>query len=146
MNHKVTKHAHRGQILALFMVLLPALIAIVGLAIEIGNIVTIRHEAQLTLDGAAYAATQALDWNLFYTTNQVKLDPDQAAMLAGAYASMNTLSQRYKVRVVGVYTDGERVFVAGQVTYFPLFKFWGTHVWTMQGSARPAYGIEKEGQ
>ena len=146
MNRNRHSRARRGQILALFLLMIPALVGAVGLAIEVGSIVTVRHEAQLTLDGAAFAATQALDWKVFYSTNQVALDQDRATALAGAYASMNARSQRYSVRVLGVYVMGNQVFVAGQVTYYPVFRFWGTRTWRMLGAARPAFGIEQEGQ
>ncbi len=144
---KKQRRGARGQILAMFLLIFPALILAVALAVEVGNIVTVKHEAQLTMDGAAYAATQAIDWNAFYTENKVVLDEANAMRLAGAYASMNSRSQRYRVRVIAVYASGDRVFAVGRIVYTPVFKlFSGARTWTFVGSAKPTWGIEQEGQ
>ena len=51
----------RGQILILFAVALPALAAMVALMVDFGGAAVTYHRAQVALDAAEFAASQAVE-------------------------------------------------------------------------------------
>ncbi|MDQ3812129.1 MAG: pilus assembly protein TadG-related protein [Chloroflexota bacterium] len=60
MNRESARRAQRGQVMVLFALAIPAMLALVGLVLDGGNIYLQRRTAQTAADAAALAATRAM--------------------------------------------------------------------------------------
>lgn len=142
----VARRGENGQLLVLFALLIPVFMGLLILMIDIGGAVITFNRAQIALDSAAFSAAQAIDLSEFYTSNQVILNQSKAAGNAGTFASINS---RGSVRVTGIYTDRERVWVLGTMEYETVFGGAlgvGTITANMIASAVPGYGVDWRGQ
>lgn len=148
MGNKV-KYSEKGQNLMLFAAGFSAIMTLLMLMVDFGGAAMTYHKAQITADAAAYSAAQAVDINLFYQTNQVKLDPGIAQSIAGRFATINATDNKVNMQFVGVYVSNDRVWVRAIAFYDSFFAhFIGLSTIKMEiiASASPAFGIDTRGQ
>lgn len=78
---------HRGQALIWVALLMPILLAIVGLALDGGTVFAARRQAQNTADAAARAGAQEIDVARYRATGEVVLDDGWARYEARRYVA-----------------------------------------------------------
>lgn len=136
----------KGQNIVIFAIMLPVIFMLVALMVDIGGAGITLIKAQIAVDSAAFAASQAIDQGHFIATNEIKLDEDAAAQAAGRYASLNSNGS---LQIMSINVSKDRVWVFGRMQYRTLFADGiGIPVITIDviSSAVPGYGIEEFGQ
>jgi len=137
-----------GQALVFFVLVLPLVLAILGLVVDGGLMFLTFRRASLSANLAAQAASHAIDPEYFRSYNQVRLDQDRALALARQYAAENA-GDETRIWVRSVSVKNRQVQVRAEAVYDTLFlgiagiKQVPLHV---TGTAYPAYGIEREWQ
>jgi hypothetical protein len=135
----------RGQVLAWTVILLPLLLALVGLVFDGGLLWVQFRQARWAADGAAVAAASEIDVAAFAREGQVVLHPEAPAV-AGWYAQQNDPH----LHITRVYVDDDNVVrVRGWVNVEPVFlSLFGVDGMKLnvRGQERPAWGISQEGQ
>lgn len=143
--HRVVRE-EKGQYTVWFLIMLPLVLALIGLVVDGGNMYRWYRRAQIAADTAAQAAAHEVDAAHFAATNEVILEPD-ALEVARYYAGINSGG---RVRVVGVaLADGTRVRVICRASIPTLFmRAVGIdHVSVgVVGYAKPAFGLNVEGE
>jgi uncharacterized membrane protein len=133
-----------GQVLAWAAILLPLLLALVGLVFDGGLMFAQFRRARWAADGAAVAAASEIDAELFAERGQVRLKPD-AVGVAQAYGRQNDPD----LHITGVHVANNVIYVQGWVQVEPIFLgLFGVGDLSLQvrGRERPAWGISEEGQ
>jgi Flp pilus assembly protein TadG len=127
----------RGQSLVWFAMLLPALLAILGLVVDAGLALEARRDLQNVADRAARAGAMQIDESSLLNGVGVRLDPARATEAAGQYAAGAGVS----VTGLAVGTDEVAVRVGRSFpsTFLRLFGVGGITM-TATGSARPRVG------
>jgi uncharacterized membrane protein len=140
------RHSEKGLSAAWFMAVLTVLMGLAGLAVDSGLMLSHYRLAQVTVDGAAYAAATELDRDVFEGgTNDVVLDASNACGTADTYAAENGKG----VASIACSVSGPTVFINGTVTAPTLFmRIFGISQLTFHPSAAAElkYGITEEGQ
>jgi Flp pilus assembly protein TadG len=135
-----------GQYAVWFLIMLPLILALIGLVVDGGNMYRWYRRAQIAADTAAQAAAHEVDAAHFAATNQVILEPD-AASVAAYYAGLNS-GGRVHVTQVAVMPDN-RVRVIARCSVPTIFMravgIEQSNV-SVVGYARPAFGLNVEGQ
>ena len=134
-----------GQVLVWTLVLLPLLLALVGLVFDGGLLWSQYRRGRWAADGAAVAAASEIDPALYASTGQMKLDPNRAASTARKFA----LDNNPALSLSSVTVSSGRVQVAGTLKVRPAFLGLfgvGPLELTVRGEERPAWGISREGQ
>jgi Flp pilus assembly protein TadG len=134
-----------GQYLVWFLILLPLIMALVGLVVDGGFMYSTFRRAQIAVDTAAQAAAHEVDAAHFAATNEVRLSPEAMAV-AQEYASINSRNQVY---LTSLTVNGDRVQAAGVAVLPTLFmRMVGVEQMRVHvvGYARPAFGLNVEGQ
>jgi uncharacterized membrane protein len=135
-----------GQYLAWFLIMIPLVLALIGLVVDGGFMYRWYRVSQIAADTAAQAAAHEVDAAHFSATNQVILDPD-ALEVAQYYAGLNSQG-RVRVTQVAV-TPDNRVRVIARATV-PTIFMQAVGIPSVQvgvvGYARPAFGLNEEGQ
>lgn len=130
---------HRGQALLWVALLLPILLAIVGLALDGGTVFAARRQAQNTADAAARAGAQEIDIGRYRDSGEVVLDRAMARYVARQY-----------IEGLGgfeatVDTSGTQVIVTVRhdvpLSFLRLVGMQSTAI-TATAIAQPYYGIE----
>ncbi len=134
-----------GQVLAWTVILLPLLLALVGLVFDGGLLWVQFRRARWAADGAAVAAASEIDVAAFARDGKVVLHPEAPAV-AGWYAQQNDP----QLHITRVYVDdGNVIHVRGWVQVEPIFlSIFGVDGVKLdaRGQERPAWGISQEGQ
>lgn len=134
-----------GQVLVWTLVLLPLLLALVGLVFDGGLLWSQYRRGRWAADGAAVAAASEIDPALYARTGQTKLDPNRAVATARKYA----LDNNPALTLSSVTINGGQVQVAGTLRVRPAFLGLfgvGPLELAVRGEERPAWGISREGQ
>ncbi len=137
--------SERGQVLVWTAVLLPLLLALVGLVFDGGLLWAQHRRARWAADGAAVAAASEIDQALFAQTGQVRLNVGQAAATAQRFAWFNNSH----LRIGSVYVQGNVVVVQGWIEVEPVFLQLigvGSVQLNVTGRERPAWGIAQQGE
>jgi uncharacterized membrane protein len=142
------RHApgQRGQTAVLLAVMLPALLAIVGLMVDGSRLLIMQRRAQIAIDSAAFAAAQRIDRGRFFYTQSVQLNAIDAISTGSVYGTLNSQGS---VRVTSISVYGNRVVALGYAEVEPIFlKMFGVQSVTinLSSSAVPAFGIQREQQ
>jgi hypothetical protein len=138
------RNGERGQVLAWTVILLPLLLALVGLVFDGGLMWVKYRRARWAVDGAAVAAASYIDPQLFAQEGKVELHADAPAV-ARWYGQRNNPD----LHVSNVYVRDNVVYVNGQVVIEPVFlSMFGASdmILSVRGEERPAWGITEEGQ
>lgn len=135
----------QGQVLVWTVVLLPLLLALLGLVFDGGLLWAQFRRARWAADGAAVAAASEMDPAVFREEGRVELE-DEALDAAIYYARQNDpglqIEEVYVIDRV-VYVDG---WVETQPVFLGLFGVERLRL-TVHGRERPEWGaIEGEGQ
>ena len=135
----------RGQVLAWTAILLPLMLALVGLVYDGGVLWVQYRQARWAADGAAVAAASEIDPAQYARGGQVRLNPSAAAGTAIHFAQLN----HPNLHVQYVYFQAGAVRVQGWTEVQPVF--WGLFGvgrvrLTITGQERPAWGIDRRGQ
>lgn len=137
--------SERGQVLVWTVVMLPLLLALIGLVFD-GGLMFVQHRrARWAMDGAAVAAASELDAMHFAQTGQVRLNAGRASATAQRFAQLN----HPNLHLNNVYVQGNVVFVQGWVSVKPVFlSLFGVREVRLQitGRERPAWGIAQHGE
>lgn len=136
----------RGSILVQTVILLPVMLLLIGLVLDGGWMYWQYRHAEVTVNAAAQAASHAIDINNFRATNQVRLDQGEAAAVAGDFIQLN---RRGILTLTGVRASRDRITVDATAQIPTIFfRLAGIPLLTMQvqGTAYPAFGINREGQ
>ena len=144
-NQKPEIDRESGQVLVWTLVLLPLLLALVGLVFDGGLLWSQYRRGRWAADGAAVAAASEIDPALYAHTGQTKLDPNRAAATARKYA----LDNNPALTLSRVTVNGGQVQVAGTLRVRPAFLGLfgvGPLELMVRGEERPAWGISREGQ
>jgi hypothetical protein len=104
----------RGQSIVLFAATLPFLFVLLGGLIDMMGAVITYHRAIIALDSATFAASQAIDLDVFDHEQRMILDPDVARQLAGQYMSIN---QRGVMVGVSFYIVDDTVYGEATAVY-----------------------------
>jgi hypothetical protein len=134
----------RGQVLAWVALLLPLLLALVGLVFDGGLMWVQYRRARWAADGAAVAAASEIDPMAFLERGQVTLTADSLAV-AQRYARENDPDLRLTSLSIAenvVYVDG---WVSIEPVFLKMFGVEGFQV-AVRGRERPGWGISQEGQ
>jgi uncharacterized membrane protein len=134
-----------GQVAVWLVVMLPVLLALVGLVFDGGMMYAQYRRGRWAADGAAVAAANAIDPARYAHSGQVKLDSGLAYSTAHKYA----LSNDPALNLSGVSIMGNAVQVRGTLTIRPSFlSLFGVGPMTLNisGQERPAWGIARPGQ
>ena len=150
---KLLKHAARrvrrqeeGQVLVWFLILVPLIVALIGLVVDGGLMYRWHRRAQIAADVAAQAAGHEIDVTLFEATNQVVLR-SSAWSVAQEYASANYAGRTIRVQSVSVAGNHIRVVCRAEVpTIFLRMAGIKRGTTTVRAQAYPAYGLNVEGQ
>ena len=137
-----SRDRERGQVLVWTLVLLPLLLALLGLVFDGGLLWVHFRKARWAADGAAVAAASEMDALEFRKTGKVVLG-EEALTTAEHYARMND----EQLHITGVQVIDNVVYVRGWVTVEPVFlKVVGVGDVTFQirGEERPAWGASVE--
>src|SRR3972149_3039187 len=132
-----------GQVLVWAAILLPLLIALVGLVFDGGLLFVEHRRARWAMDGAAVAAASEIDAARFAQFGQVKLTAESVAA-ARRFAQLN----HPHLRVGHVYVQGNTIVVQGTVSIKPVFLGLigvGEVQLAVTGRERPAWGIARQG-
>lgn len=134
----------QGQVLAWVVVLLPLLLALVGLVFDGGLLWVQFRKAQWAVDSAAVAAASDIDRQLFGEHGQVVLT-ENAMNTAVYYAAQNYAG----LHVDSVYVLHNTIYVRGwfqtRPAFLGLFGVSGFRVHVL-GKERPAWGISHAGE
>lgn len=139
------RERERGQVLAWTAVLLPLMLALVGLVFDGGLLWVQYRQARWAADGAAVAAASQIDPVQYRSDGQVKLNPNAAAGTAIHFAMLNNP----QLHVQYVYFQAGAVRVQGWTEVQPVFLgLFGVQPLrlTITGQERPAWGIDRSGQ
>ncbi len=134
-----------GQVAVWLVVMLPVLLALVGLVFDGGMMYAQYRRGRWAADGAAVAAANAIDPARYANSGQVKLDSGLAYSTARKYAQSNDPA----LNLSGVSIMGNAVQVRGTLTIRPSFlSLFGVGPLTLNisGRERPAWGITRPGQ
>lgn len=137
--------AEAGQVAVWLVILLPVLLALVGLVFDGGMLYAQYRRGRWAADGAAVAAANSIDPALYANTGQVKLDSGLAYGAARKYALANDPA----LNLHSVAIAGNTVQVRGTLTIRPSFlSLFGVGPVTLNisGEERPAWGITQAGQ
>jgi Flp pilus assembly protein TadG len=144
---RLKRSGERGQVAALLVVLLPVLLALVGLVVDGGIMFASYRLGRVTMDSAALAAATALDEPAFWEPeNEVILDAARAYQAALNYAALNG---KGRVAVTGVNVSQNMVNVYGVVTSPTIFMRIvniDQITFNLSAEAELKYGITEEGQ
>jgi len=138
------RNDERGQVLAWTVILLPLLLALVGLVFDGGLMWVQYRRARWSADGAAVAAASYIDPALFAQEGKVELHED-APTVARWYGQRNDPN----LHISNVYVRDNVVYVNGRVVIEPVFlSMFGASemILHVRGEERPAWGITQEGQ
>ena len=134
-----------GQVLVWTVLLLPLLLALVGLVLD-GCLLFVQwRRARWAADGAAVAAASEINPALYAQSGQVKLDLGAAQSTAERFARLKAAD----LHVTGVEFQGNVVRVRGWVEVRPAFLGLlgaGPLRLSVTGEERPAWGIARLGQ
>ncbi len=142
---KCRSPSESGQVIIWAIILLPLLLALVGLVFDGGLLFVQHRRARWAADGAAVAAASEIDAALFADTGQVKISAGQAAATAQRFAQLNSPN----LRISRVYVQSNTVVVQGTVSVRPVFLgLFGVGELRLgvTGKERPAWGIAREGE
>jgi uncharacterized membrane protein len=142
---RVPRSNESGQVIVWTIILLPLLLALVGLVFDSGLLFVQHRRARWAADGAAVAAASEIDVTLFANTGQVKINAGQAAATAQHFAQLNNPN----LRISRVYVQANTVVVQGTVSVRPVFLgLFGVGELRLDvtGKERPAWGIAREGE
>ena len=134
-----------GQAAVWLVILLPVLLALVGLVFDGGMLYAQYRRGRWAADGAAVAAANAIDPVRYANSGQVKLDSGLVYGTARRYAQSNDPA----LNLSGVSIVGNAVQVRGTLTIQPSFlSLFGVGPVTLNisGQERPAWGIARPGQ
>lgn len=134
------KRARRGQALIWTALLLPLLLAIVGLALDGGIVFAARRQAQNAADAAARAGAQEIDIARYRDTDEVVLDERWARYEARRYLA------GLGARDATVDIAGNQVFVTvRREVPLSFMRLVGVGSVRIEASAiaAPAYGISE---
>ncbi len=143
---KTGQNGERGQVLVWAVILLPLLLALVGLVFDGGMLWVQYRKARWAINGAAVSAATLVDVPHYIETGQVVLG-ENALDIADYYARRNYPA----LHVRDVYVDNvdNVVYVEGwfrtRTTFLSMFGVSGFRV-NVRGKERPAWGISEEGQ
>ncbi len=112
-DHRLARRARVGQALPLAALLLVAVLLVVGLAIDAGQVLLARRSLQAIVDSGAHAGAQQVDVAYFRTTQQVRLDR------AAATAAATAVLQEEAVAEAEVMVEAEGVEVLAR-THVPV--------------------------
>lgn len=135
----------QGQAAVWLVILLPVLLALVGLVFDGGMLYAQYRRGRWAADGAAVAAANAIDPVHYAESGQVKLDAGLVYGTARKYAQDNDPA----LNLNGVSIVGNAVQVRGTLTIRPSFlSLFGVGPVTLHisGQERPAWGISQLGQ
>jgi Flp pilus assembly protein TadG len=135
----------QGQAAVWLVILLPVLLALVGLVFDGGMLYAQYRRGRWAADGAAVAAANAIDPMHYAESGQVKLDAGLVYGTARKYAQDNDPA----LNLNGVSIVGNAVQVRGTLTIRPSFlSLFGVGPVTLHisGQERPAWGISQQGQ
>jgi Flp pilus assembly protein TadG len=135
----------KGQAAVWLVILLPVLLALVGLVFDGGMLYAQYRRGRWAADGAAVAAANAIDPVRYAESGQVKLDAGLVYGTARKYAQDNDPA----LSVSGVSIVGNAVQVRSTLTIRPSFlSLFGVGPVTLKitGQERPAWGISQQGQ
>jgi len=134
----------RGQVLAWVAILLPLLLALLGLVFDGGLMWVQYRRARWAADGAAVAAASEIDPVRFLEEGQVVLG-DNAVPTAIHYAQTNNPH----LHITDVYVLDNVVYVRGWVqtetVFLSMFGVGGLRL-NILGRERPAWGVSRTGQ
>lgn len=136
-----------GQTVQAMAIFTLALVILLGLVIDIGNLAVQQTRARAAVDAAALAGAQALDEEAFIATNEVRLTASNINSLVSAVANRN--QDLSGVQPSCQATGDRTVACTGSVTVPTVFgRFIGIEAFTIQieSNAQLVYGIVEEGQ
>lgn len=136
-----------GQTVQAMAIFTLALVILLGLVIDIGNLAVQQTRARAAVDAAALAGAQALDEEAFIATNEVRLTASNINSLVSAVANRN--QDLSGVQPSCQATGDRTVACTGSVTVPTVFgRFIGIEAFTIQieSNAELVYGIVEEGQ
>jgi Flp pilus assembly protein TadG len=139
------RHNESGQVAVWLVILLPVLLALVGLVFDGGMLYAQYRRGRWAADGAAVAAANAIDPALYANAGQVKLDAGRVFGTAQKYAQDNDPA----LSLSGIAIVNNTVQVRGTLTLQPAFlSLFGLGPVTLRiaGQERPAWGITRAGQ
>ena len=139
-----SKQSERGQVLVWMVVLLPLLLALVGLVFDGGLMWAQFRRARWAADGAAVAAASDIDRELYRDQGMVRLT-EQALYTAIYYARENDPN----LSINSLYVLDNVIYVRGQVHVETVFLgLFGVDGFTLsvRGQERPVWGISREGE
>lgn len=136
----------QGQVLVWFLILIPLIVALIGLVVDGGLMYRWHRRAQIAADVAAQAAGHEIDAAQFKASNQVVLK-SSAWEVAQQYATANYAGRTIRVLSVGVINNRIRVICRAQVPtiFMRMIGIEGAQT-TVRAQAYPAYGLNVEGQ
>ncbi len=142
------KKDERGQAYVLLLVALPLLLLLVAVIVDGGRAFYEYLKAKNTASLAAQAGAQSVDINYFRRTNRVILNIDGAILLERQTFLMNAGRIAGEVSAQYAPTTAEgRICVRTEIpTLFGSVLGWARVRPGACSRARPAYGIEYEGQ
>ncbi len=142
-----TRAWQSGQTVQAMAIFTLALVMLLGLVIDIGNLAVQQARARAAIDAAALAGAQALDEEAFIATNDVRLT---ASSINGLVSTVANRNQDLSGVQPSCQATGERtVACTGSVTVPTVFgRFIGIEAFTIQieSNAELVYGIVEEGQ
>ena len=144
MCKKLDKRSEQGQVLVWTVIMLPLLLALVGLVFDGGFLWVQFRRARGAADGAAVAAASDIDGPHFLDTGQIRLT-DNAIGTAMHYAGEN-YPNLYLTRV---YVADNVVYVDGRAVAQPVFLSMfgvGDLIFDVHAEERPIWGISQTGQ
>ena len=143
---KQFRRDERGSFLVQTVILLPVMLLLIGLVLDGGWMYWQYRRAEVTVNAAAQAASHAIDINYFRATNQVQLSQGEAAAVAGDFIQLN---RRGVLTLTGVRVSRDQITVNATAQIPTIFfRLAGIPLLTVrvQGTAYPAFGINREGQ
>ena len=137
----------RGQsYTTMFLLALPLLIVIIGMAYDLSNVAIAQTMAQNAADLAAQEAAKQIDVPHFLAHQQVILAPDALAVANATAAGMT--DGRMIVRSLRLLDGGRRIYLEGEVRVkmliLPLIGISEVRR-EVRAVAEPAFGIQQEG-
>jgi Putative Flp pilus-assembly TadE/G-like len=142
---RVRTPGEQGQVLVWTVILLPLLLALVGLVFDGGLLWVQFRRARWAADGAAVAAASEINPALYANKGQVKLDIGPSAGTAVHYAQVNDPD----LHLTALYFQANSVRVKGWVEVRPVFlSLFGVGPLRLDitGQERPAWGVASPGQ
>lgn len=79
----------KGLVLELFILLMPAIIAVLGLVVDAGLMMYYQHELDMSTEAASVATISAYDRPLYDSSRKVRIDPMDAKEAAIHYLKDN---------------------------------------------------------